>query len=81
MSIERFKGSEFLVKEVRSRLLDIISIYDYATVADYYDLIGHESKYSDNKIGWLSLQKATIVMATEPNMYELVLPKPIPVGE
>lgn len=79
MSIQRFKGTEFLVKQVRSRLIDIIVMYDYATVADYYDLIGYPSTYSDSKIGWWSLREAIIVMSTEPDIYELILPKPIPV--
>lgn len=79
MNVKRFKGSEWLVKEVWSRLIDIITMYDYATVADYYDLIGYETKYTDNKMGWISLREAIIVMTNESDIYELVLPKPIPI--
>ena len=79
MNVERFKGSEWLVKEVRSRLINIITMYDYVTVADYYDIIGYETKYTDIKVGWISLREATIAMTDEPGIYELILPKPIPI--
>lgn len=79
MNVKRFRGSEFLVKEVRSRLFDIIRMYGFATVADYYDLIGYESTYTDNKYCWTSMRKAIFVMTNEPDIYELVLPKAIPI--
>lgn len=80
MNVKRFRGSEFLVTEVRSRLFDMIRMYGCATVADYYELVGYESKYTDSKYGWTSLQKAIFVMTNEPDIYELVLPKAIPIA-
>lgn len=79
MNVERFRGSEFLVKEVRSRLFDILQIYDCVTVADYYDIVGYGSTYTDSKYGWTSLRNVVLVMTDEPDIYELVLPKAMPI--
>jgi len=77
MNIERFKGTMELIKLVQSNLMEIIIYYGYATVADYYELIGHTSKYTDNKKGWTSLTETTIVMTDATDIYELVLPEPL----
>ena len=78
MSIKQFRGSKFLVDTIKSRMEDIIKMYGFVTVADYFEIIGCVSTYTDNKIGWLSLSKAEIIMTDDTGTYELVLPKPKP---
>lgn len=79
MKVDKFRGSMTLVGMVLSSLEDIITMYGIATVADYYDLIDHVSKYTDSKMGWVSLRKAEIVMTDEEGIYELILPTALPI--
>lgn len=41
--------------KVLEDLQHIIDVYGYATVADFYDLIGHESSYKSALYGWDTL--------------------------
>ena len=45
-------------EEVLSHLGDLIMDYGFASVADFYDICGLESEYTDNKYGWTSLRDA-----------------------
>lgn len=78
MKVDAFKGSMKLVRVVKGMLEDIITIYGCATVADYYDIIGVTSKYSDDKIGWTTLRNTKIAMTDDDNIFELQLPMPYP---
>lgn len=61
--------------EVLNHLVDLIEEYDVATVANFYDLVGINGDYTDNKYGWDNLSKATIRRVR--SGYVLDLPKPI----
>ena len=47
-------------EEVLSLLVDLTIDYDGATVADFYDLVGVESTYTDRKYGWDDLRGVAI---------------------
>lgn len=62
-------------EEVLDRMTDIINAYGYCSVADLYDLSGDISKFSDNKVGWIDIKKASVVRSR--TGYMLKLPKPV----
>lgn len=78
MEIITFKGSKSLVKMVLERLEYILKVYECVLVADYYDIVKGTSEYSDSKWGWLSLDGYTIRMTDQIGIYELTLPKALP---
>lgn len=45
-------------EEVLSHLADLVADYGVASVADFYDLSGLDSQYTDNKHGWTNLRDA-----------------------
>lgn len=45
---------------VLERMTDIIDVYEVASVADLYDLIGLATSHVDNKWGWIDLNKVEI---------------------
>lgn len=47
-------------EEVLSHLVDLIETYGCASILDYYDLIGHDTKFTDQKYGWNSLGSASV---------------------
>jgi hypothetical protein len=47
-------------EEVLDRLRDLVSQYDVATVADFYDLVGVSGPFTGEKWGWYDLRSATI---------------------
>lgn len=58
---------------VLNQLRDTIADYERATVADYYDLVGISSNFTDNNFGWTNLDSA-YVSATRGG-YTIILPK------
>lgn len=56
-------GDRYDVSHVITTLTELADRYDSVSVADYYDLIGVPSQYTDNNYGWTidSITKATIV--------------------
>ena len=58
---------------VLNQLRDTIADYERATVADYYDLVGISSNFTDNSFGWTNLDSA-YVSATRGG-YTIILPK------
>lgn len=60
-------------EQVISNLVEIISVYGSATVADLYDLVGITGSYTDNKYGWFDLGGANTRKVREG--YLLDLPK------
>ena len=58
---------------VLNQLRDLITDYDRATVADYYDLVGMSSKFTDNNFGWTNLDSAYI--SNVRGGYTIILPK------
>jgi hypothetical protein len=61
-------------QEVLDQMFAIISKYNSVSVADLYDLVGLESKFTDNKWGWTDIKGAGAVRVT--NGYLLDLPRP-----
>lgn len=59
-------------------VLDTMSVlldqYQFVTVADFYDIVGVTSNYTDNKWGWKNIQGSGIRRV--PNGYVLDLPRP-----
>lgn len=68
------RGSRYVVEEyviedrydaasVLTTLTEHADMYDNVSVADYYDLIGVPSQYTDNQYGWTidSISRATII--------------------
>ena len=58
-------------------MYDLVNSYDSATVADFYDLVGITSEFTDNKWGWTNLHGSRVIRARDG--YLLDLPKPEPV--
>lgn len=64
-------------EEVVSNLIELIEQYDVATIADFYDLVGVDGDFSDNKYGWTNLSRATVSRVREG--YIINFPKPRPI--
>lgn len=62
---------------VLNNLCDLCDEYDGATVADYYDLAGVLSDYTDNKYGWTELGDCRIRYDRKGYVIDLPRPKPI----
>ena len=61
-------------EEVLDALDNTINLYGYASVTDFYDIIGISARYGNNIIGWTNLKDAMIRWVS--NGYALKLPKP-----
>ncbi len=61
-------------EEVLSTLVELIEMYDIATVADFYDAVGVSGEFVDNKFGWDRLGNTEVVRVRDG--YILDLPKP-----
>lgn len=64
-------------EEVLSNLVDLIDDYGIASVGDFYDLVGIDQEWADNKYGWDNLSRASIRRVREG--YILEMPKPLPI--
>jgi hypothetical protein len=62
-------------EEVLSNLVDLITDYHQATVADLYDLVDVTGSYTDDKYGWTDLRSASVSRVREG--YMLNLPRPV----
>lgn len=62
---------------VLDTLIDIIDTYEFASVADLYDLAGLPTTYVDNKWGWGSLQYAEVRQVREGYLLDLPNVEPI----
>ena len=63
-------------EEVLNNLVDLVTDYGMASVADLYDLVGIPTNYTDNKYGWTNLSSARPVRVRDG--YLLDLPRPLP---
>ena len=75
MEVDTFKGSIVEVSLVLEQLSRVFTMYECLTVADYNDIIGINSTYSDSKMGWLSLDGFRIAETDKRGVYELKIPK------
>lgn len=64
-------------EDVLSHLVDLIEDYGVASVADYYDLVGIESAFTDNKYGWENLRDAYVERVRQGYVVRLPNPKEI----
>lgn len=60
---------------VLEQLHEHLDRYNAVSVADYYDMIGVDSEYTDNTYGWLELSRAAIVPTR--GGYIIKLPAPV----
>lgn len=63
--------AEDVLRELRS----LIEEYHQASIADYFDLLGQTSEYTDNKYGWFDLSRASVRPCS--GGYYIEMPKPI----
>lgn len=63
-------------EEVISRMEELIATYGVASVADLFDLVDLDGRYTDNKYGWTDLRSASAVKVREG--WLLKLPKALP---
>lgn len=61
-------------EDVLSHLVILVDDYKVASVADYYDLLGIEANYTDNKYGWTNLRDAYVERVRQG--YSIRLPSP-----
>lgn len=61
-------------EDVLSHLVDLIEDYGVASVGDYYDLLGIESAFTDNKYGWTNVADGYIDRTRDG--YCIRLPRP-----
>jgi len=64
-------------EEVIERLFDLISRYDYATVKDFYTMVGADTSYTDEKWGWTDIRGAGVTRVTNGYLLELPTPEPL----
>ena len=62
-------------EEVLSQMIDAIGTYNCVSVADFYDLVGMTSNYTDNKYGWYDMRSAYVQAVN--GGYIIRLPKPV----
>lgn len=65
---------------VMDKLFDLIQRYEFATVSDYYKLVGETPNYTDEKWGWSDITGAD-VMRSRGGGYMLRLPSPGPISD
>lgn len=65
-------------EEVISRMDELIETYGVVSVADFYDLVGVNANYTDNKYGWMNIASAQPVRVGDG--YKIKLPKAMPIN-
>lgn len=60
-------------EDVLSRMDEIIDQYGIISVADFYDLVGVSSNYTDNKYGWVDIRTAEVIRTRDG--YKIKLPR------
>jgi len=64
---------------VRDALRKLLDLYEVVTVADYLELVGGTSTYSDQKVGWTELGDIPIKSIKEGFLLDLPEPKTLDV--
>lgn len=62
---------------VLQRLDELIDMYGIVSIADLYDLVGVQGRYTDNKYGWTNVRNAEAVRVRDG--YEIRMPKVGPI--
>lgn len=68
-------GTKKEAKEVLKSLRNLLTDYEFVTIADFNDLVGIDSDYRDNLHGWHRLEGVSIERVV--NGYIIILPDPI----
>lgn len=63
-------------QEVMDCMFDILEKYQMITIADYYELAGADSVYTDRNYGWYDL--STMAIMRDRDGYKIRLPKAVP---
>lgn len=64
-------------EDVIERLYDLVSKYDFATVADLYSLVGIKPNYTDEKWGWTDLRGLGATRIKGGYLIDIPRPEPI----
>lgn len=64
-------------EEVLTQMDDLIDRYGTVSVADYCELIGVRSNYTDNNYGWANIRNASVVRVRDG--WVIKLPKAVPI--
>lgn len=64
-------------EEVLSQMDDLIDRYQVVSVADYCELIGVRSNYTDNNYGWTNIRNASVVRSRDG--WVIKLPRAVPI--
>lgn len=64
-------------EHVLSNLIDLTMQYGMASVADFYELAGIDSQFTDNKYGWPELEDARVIRVRGGYILEMPRPEPI----
>lgn len=75
---EYILNSRMDAEGVLTSMDDLISTYGVVTVADYLELVGVPSQYTDNKYGWTNVRSATVVRVRDG--WVIKLPKAMPIN-
>lgn len=62
---------------VLSNIVDLMIDYGLVTIADFYDLVGIKTSFSNNDWGWIDSSLANINVSRVPYGYKINLPAPI----
>ena len=64
-------------EEVISRLFDLVSKYDTASVRDLYELVGAEARFTDDKWGWTDLRGSGVTRVRDGYLLDLPPTEPL----
>jgi uncharacterized protein Veg len=64
-------------EDVILRLNEIIDMYEMASVADLYDLVGMSGQHTDNKYGWTDVRSATHIRVRDGYLLKMPRAKPL----
>lgn len=64
-------------EEVIDQLMEIVSKYEQATVADLYELVGEPAEFTDEKWGWTDLRGAGVTRISSGYLLDLPRPEPL----
>jgi hypothetical protein len=70
-------GSRAEAEEVIDRLYDVVSRYEFASVADLYELVGLSSTHTDHKWGWSNIRGAGVSRVRDGYLLDLPNPEPL----
>lgn len=64
-------------EDILKRMSEIIDTYEWASLADLYDLAGLDHNHTDNKYGWTSVANAQVKRGRDG--WEIIMPKSMPI--